>query len=192
VLDELAILTRPGAVSRRKEIESIRIALAPYRELSAIEPPGTLDGGDVLRLGRNVYVGLSSRTNASGFDQLRALLEPRGYSVHGVPVTACLHLKSAVTQVAEETVLLRSDWVRPDTFIGCDRIEVDPSEPYAANALLVGGVVICPSAYPRTRDRLEQRGARIVEVEVTELLKAEGAVTCCSIVFVRTKHPPGT
>jgi dimethylargininase len=183
VLDECAVLTRPGAGSRRPEVESIAQALAPYRKLFSIQAPGTLDGGDVLVVGKNVYVGLSTRSNRSAIDQMQAFLAPDGYRVHGVRVTGCLHLKSAVTQVAEHILLVNPAWVGLDHFIGMQFIEVDPSEPYAANALRIGEVVIYQPAYPRTRQRLEQAGMRVVLVDETELGKAEGALTCCLLIF---------
>jgi len=188
VTDELAILTRPGAASRRPEVATVALALAPYRQLLAIEAPATLDGGDVLRVGRTVYVGQSRRTNADGLTQLRSILEPRGYRVVAVPVTGCLHLKSAVTQVAQDTVLLHPGWVEPATFAAHERIEIDPAEPHAANGLLARGTLVYPVAYPRTRERLEARGIPIAEVDVSELAKAEGAVTCCSVVFQAPAH----
>jgi len=183
VTDELAILTRPGAASRRPEIAAVALALAPHRPLVTIEAPATLDGGDVLRIGRRVFVGQSCRTNAEGLTRLRAILEPLGYRLVGVPLAKCLHLKSAVTQVGEEAVLLDPGWVDPAAFAAYERIEIDPAEPYAANGLLVRDTLVYPSAYRRTRERLEVRGIRIAAVDVSELTKAEGAVTCCSVVF---------
>ncbi len=183
VVDELAIVARPGVAARRPEVTTVARALAPYRSLVPIEAPATIEGGDVLRVGRTVYVGQSSRTNAEGLDQLRAILAPLGYRVVGVPLAGCLHLKSAVTQVAEETVLLHPGWIDAAVFAAYERIEIDPAEAYAANGLLVRGTLVYPSAYRRTRDRLAARGIRIVEVDVSELAKAEGAVTCCSIVL---------
>lgn len=186
VFDELAFLARPGAESRRAEVESIAQALAPYRKLARIEPPGTLDGGDVLQVGQRVFVGISRRTNQAGFEQMRALLPVYGYSVESVPVKGCLHLKSGVTQVGEGLLLLNPAWVEADAFHGLESIEVDSAEPYAANALLVKGVVVYPAAYERTRKRLADRGIGVVTVEVSELAKAEGGVTCCSLIL-RTK-----
>jgi dimethylargininase len=183
VLDECAVLTRPGAGSRRPEVESIAQALAPYRKLFSIHAPGTLDGGDVLVVGKNVYVGLSTRSNQPAIDQMQAFLAPAGYRVHGVRVTGCLHLKSAVTQVAEHILLVNPAWVGLDHFTGMQFVEVDPSELYAANALRIGEVVIYQPAYPKTRQRLEQAGMRVVTVDETELGKAEGALTCCSLIF---------
>ena len=182
VFDELAILTRPGAESRRAEVTSIAKALEPYRKLARIERPGTLDGGDVLTVGRQVFVGFSQRTNRSGIEQLGRLLAPHGYSVESVPVERCLHLKSAVTQVAEKCLLINPSWLDRRAFREFELIEVDPEEPFAANALLVNGAVVYPAAYSRTRRRLEERGIRVAPVEVSELAKAEGGVTCCSLI----------
>ena len=183
VVDELAVLTRPGAVSRRRELASVADALRPHRELHAIVAPGTLDGGDVLRIDERVYVGQGSRTNAAGARQLRDLLRPLGYRVITVPVDACLHLKSAITRVSPDTVLVNPAWVATEAFSDYRRIEVDPSEPGAANALMIGERVIHPQAHARTRGRLTAAGLEILPVPQTELAKAEGGVTCCSILL---------
>lgn len=181
-LDEVAVITRPGAESRRPETRSIAEALAPYRPLARIRPPATLDGGDVLRAGRTLFVGLSSRTCAEGVEQLERMVGPLGYAVRPVEVRGCLHLKSAATLVRPDTLLVNPDWVPTDAFEGLSRIEVDRAEPQGANALKIGGAVVYPAAYPRTRDRLERRAIRVVEVDVSELGKAEGGVTCCSLI----------
>ena len=183
VLDELAIVTRPGSESRRAERRSVAEGLARYRRSKRIEAPGTLDGGDVLRSGRTLFVGRSSRTNTAGIEQLRAVSEPLGYVVIPVDVTGCLHLKSAVTAVAEDMVLINRNWIDAAAFAHLDGIDVDPSEPHAANALWVGGTVVCPAAYPGTRQRMEDRGVVVEVVDVSELAKAEGGVTCCSLIF---------
>jgi dimethylargininase len=183
VFDELAILARPGAESRRAEVASVGKALEPHRKLGRIEAPGTLDGGDVLTAGKQVFVGLSRRTNQAGIEQMRALLAPHGYSVESVPVERCLHLKSAVTQVAERTLLINPAWLDRRAFRDFEWIEVDSEEPFAANALLLNGAVIFPAGYARTGKRLQERGIRVVPVEVSELAKAEGGVTCCSLIF---------
>jgi dimethylargininase len=188
ILDELAVITRPGAVSRRAEAPAIVDALIKtqalhFRPMVMIEEPGTLDGGDVLVLGQKVYVGASGRTNAAGIDQLRHHAGRAGYSVQAVPVRGCLHLKSAVTAVGPETVLLNPAWVPEDAFADYERIEVDPQERHAANAVRLPDRVIYPTAFPRTRERLEAAGVTIRPVDVSELAKAEGAVTCCSLIF---------
>ena len=182
VLPELAILARPGAASRRAEVDAVADALRPYRALVAIESPGTLDGGDVLRVGSRVYVGASGRTNAEGIRQLAAILAEHGYEVRPVAVSGCLHLKTAVTQVDDDAVLLNPGWVDPGTFGELDRIEVDPEEPFAANAVRVGAALLHPAACPRTRRRLERRGLDVRPIEADELARAEAGLTCCSIL----------
>lgn len=183
VLDEVAVMTRPGAASRRGEGAAVAALLGRYRSLLAIEAPGTLDGGDILRLGRRLYVGESARSNAEGIAQLRILLRPYGYTVDGVATHDCLHLKSAVTQLADECVLLQPAWVDPARFRGLRIIEVHPDEPHAANVVRIGGSVVMPACFPLTRQRLLDAGIDVRVVDVSELQKAEGAVTCCSLVF---------
>jgi len=183
VLDEVAVLTRPGAPTRRPEVESIANVLKAYRPLLRIEPPGTLDGGDVLRVGRKVFVGLSSRTNRAGVSQLEVLLEKWDYEIVPVEVSGCLHLKSAVTQVAAGMLLINARRVRPECFAPMEMIAVAPSEPDGANALWLTEAVIYPAHYPETTERLQREGLRVVSVPSAEIAKAEGGVTCCSLVF---------
>jgi dimethylargininase len=183
VLDELAVVTRPGAASRRAETASVTEALMPHRPLHAIEAPGTLDGGDVLVVGRSVYVGLSTRTNQDGAAQLAAALAPHGYAVRPLAVRSCLHLKTAATAVGPSTVLINPDWVDAGAFEDFERIVVHPDEAWGANALAVGPGLVYADAFPRTRDRLLGRGLDVRALDVSELAKAEGAVTCCSLVF---------
>jgi dimethylargininase len=184
VLDEVAVMTRPGAESRRAEGASIATVLADFRPLLRIEAPGTLDGGDVLRIGHAIFVGQSARSNAVGIAQLRALLAPHGYAVQGIATRDCLHLKSAVTQVAPDTLLVQPAWVDAGMFANHRLIEVDPGEEHAANALRIGeSAVIYPDCFPRTQQRLRDAGIAVTGVDVSELQKAEGAVTCCSLVF---------
>jgi dimethylargininase len=183
VLDEVAILTRPGAASRRAEGASVAEALAHYRPLRIIDAPGTLDGGDVLRVGRTLYVGQAARSNAAGIAQLRALVGEFGYDVRAVPTQGCLHLKSAATQVGDGVLLVQPAWIDISVFAGLRLVEVDPDEEHAANALRIGGAVIHPACFPRTRQRLGKSGINVVPIDISELQKAEGAVTCCSLVF---------
>jgi len=182
--DEVAIATRPGAVSRRDEGSAVLEVLASLRPLLRIEAPGTLDGGDVLRIGRRVFVGISARSNAEGREQLRELLAPRGYTVEGVATRDCLHLKSAVTEVADGVLLVNPAWLEDTSaFAGYTCIEVDPSEEHGANALRVGTALVYPDCFQKTLARLRAAGIEVATVDVSELQKAEGAVTCCSIVF---------
>ena len=183
VVDEVAVMTRPGAASRRPETASMAGVLAAYRRVAAIDAPGTLDGGDVLRVDRVLYVGHSARTNAEGIAQLARHLAPYGYQVRPVETRGCLHLKSAVTEVAQQTLLLNPDWIDAQAFGHLALIEVDPDEPQAANALRIGGVAVHAAAWQRTRARLEQQGIRVVPVDVSELAKAEAGVSCCSVIL---------
>jgi dimethylargininase len=183
VLDEVAIITRPGAPSRRDEIDAVASLLAAHRPVRALEPPATLDGGDVLRLGRTLYVGRSGRSNAHGIEQLRSLVAPLAYEVVAVEFTGCLHLKSAVTALADGLLLHNPAWVSAAAFPSCDAVAVDEHEPHAANALLVDWAIVFPSQHPRTLARLIARGLRVATIDTRELGKAEGGVTCCSLIF---------
>lgn len=182
ILPEVAVITRPGADSRKPETESIARALSPHRPLVHVSAPASVDGGDVLVLGKNIYIGLSTRSNMEAVEQLNESLGRFGYTVIGLELTDCLHLKTAVTRVDDKTLLINKNWVDADHFNGFDLIEVDASEPFAANCLPVNGSIIYPTTFPRTRRTLEEKGFRVVDVNLEELAKAEGAVTCCSLI----------
>lgn len=183
IFDELAVIARPGVASRRGETVAVAATLAPYRPLGAISAPATLDGGDVLRVGRDVYVGVSGRTNAEGVRQLADLVVPHGYRVHVVETRGCLHLKSAVSCAADDLLVGNPEWIDAKQFGGLTWIDVDPSEPFAANVVHAGNAVLCAAAAPRTRARLESLGLDVRVVDVSELAKAEGALTCCSLLL---------
>ena len=180
VFAELAVITRPGAESRRGESASVAAALARYRPLTTIEAPATIDGGDVLCVGRDVYAGLSTRTNDAAVDQLARILEPLGYRVHAVTVHGCLHLKSAATEAGDGIVLVNPEWIDPSLFRRT--IAVDPDEPNGANVLRLGGTLFAAAAFPRTNARLRQAGFNVHVIEADELAKAEAALTCCSLI----------
>lgn len=183
VLPELAVITRPGAESRRAETDSIAAALQPWRDIRRIHAPAILDGGDILRIERTLYVGLSSRTSADAVSQLRDLLEPHGYTVHAAAVQGCLHLKSAVSWLGGGTLLLNPEWIDASLFEGMDIIRVDPAEPRAANVLAIGDTVLAPAGDDRTHERLRQRGFTVRPVDITELAKAEAGMTCSSLIL---------
>jgi len=183
ILPETAVITRPGADSRKPETASIIRALSPHIDLVHVIEPATVDGGDVLILGKSIYIGLSTRSNQAAIDQLNELLGGYGYTVTGVELHDCLHLKSAVSRVDDQTLLINKNWVDTRHFENFDLIEVDPSEPNAANCLPIGKTIIFPTAFPKTRARLEERGYKVIAVDVSELAKAEGAVTCCSLII---------
>jgi len=185
VLDELALLTRMGTASRRPESPAIERALAPYRSVVRMTPPGTLDGGDVLVAGRTLFVGLSKRTNEEGIEFLRQALAPHAYSVVPVEVRGCLHLKSAATALDEQTLLANVIWVDPKAFPGFEVLPVPLKEPHAANVLRVRAQILVHDGFPLTRELLEKRGYSVAPVDVSEFLKAEAGVTCKSIIFRR-------
>lgn len=192
VVNEVAVITRPGAQSRRGETTSVAAALAAHRPLVHIEAPGTLDGGDVLRIGKRVYVGESERSNAAAIAQLRTALAPHGYEVESIGLRDCLHLKTAITAIGGGKLLVHSPWIAPEDLQGAlggyEHVEVDPSEPFAANALRIGDTVVMPAAFPRTVARVRAHGIDVRTVEVDEIAKAEGGVTCCSVVL--SPSPP--
>lgn len=183
VLPEVAVITRPGVASRRNEVESVAASLAGHRPLKRIVAPGSLEGGDVVRIGRNLYVGASGRSNAAGIEQLRIALAPWGYRVASVEMRDCLHLKSAVTFIPPDILLVNPAWVDPKVFDARTVIEVDADESFAANTLTVQGVTLVSAAFPRTEERLRNAGVATRALDVSELQKAEAALTCMSLML---------
>lgn len=183
VLDEIAVILPLGTESRRPEAPSLALELGKYRKLAYVQLPGTLEGGDVLRIGRKLFVGLTKRSNAEGIRQLAEIVNPHAYEVIPVTVTGCLHLKSAVTCIAENTLLANRAWFDAGPFDGFDWIDVEPSEPHAANALALGGTIILPASFPRTRGRIGSLDYRVTPLDISELQKAEAGLTCSSLLF---------
>lgn len=183
VVDEVAVISIMGAPSRRPEAASLADALRPYRRLTFLQEPATLDGGDVLRIGRTLFVGSSRRTNAEGIEQLRGALGPFGYTVQPVGVTGCLHLKSACSYAGNNTIVVNRSWIDAEPLREFELMDVPVEEQGAANVLLVNGVVLLPASFPRTRELLERKGFRVRTTDVSELQKAEAGVTCTSLIF---------
>jgi dimethylargininase len=183
VLDELAIIFPLGTESRRLEATSLAQAISKFRKLEYITLPGTLEGGDILRIGRKLFVGLTKRSNADGIRQLAAILAPLEYEVIAVPVTGCLHLKSAVTFLGRNMLLANRVWFDSAPFSAYDWIDVDPTEPHAGNALALGSTVIFPASFPRTRARMEANRFHVTPLDISELQKAESGLTCSSLLF---------
>ena len=183
VLDELAIILPLGTESRRPEAASIAQALTTFRKVARVDLPGTAEGGDIFRVGRRLFAGLSSRTNEEGVRQLGSILAPYGYDVISVAVTGCLHLKSAVTYIGRNTLLANRGWFDTKPFSDFEWVDVALEEPHAANALALGGTVIFPASFPRTRARLEARGFQVTPLDISELQKAESGLTCSSLLF---------
>jgi len=183
VLDEIAVMARPGAASRRAEVATVAEALRRHRHLLRIEAPGTLDGGDVLRVGRQLFVGLTLRTNEAGYAQLSRAAEQHGYRTIPARVKNCLHLKSAVTVLNEDTLLINREWVDAKELSGFRQLQVAEAEPFAANCLALGGMVYLSARCARTRDMLESNQFATQALQMSEFEKAEAALTCLSLVF---------
>jgi dimethylargininase len=183
VLDEVAVLAAPTPASRRPELPIVEAALAQFRDIVRLPPGAHLEGGDVLRIGRTLYAGLSSRTNAAGIDALRMAVDPFGYGVVAVPVRGCLHLKTAVTAVSDDAVLANPGWADLAALSGLSVIPVASEEPFAANVLRVGDALLAHAGFPRTNGSLERQGFTVRTLDLSEFAKAEAGVTCKSIVF---------
>lgn len=183
VVDEIAVISVMGAARRRPEAESLAAALSDYRDLKFLREPATLDGGDVMRVGRTLFVGVSRRTNREAVTQLSDILRPYDYKVKTVEVIGCLHLKSACSYIGMNTVLVNRAWVNAEELRQFELIDVPAGEPNAANALVVNDSVVLPSSFPRTLALLEQRKFRVRTIDVSELQKAESGVTCMSLIF---------
>lgn len=183
VLDEVAVIFPLGVESRRAEAASLSLALSAFRRLARVVLPGTIEGGDILRIERRLYVGATRRTNAEGIRQLKEILQPLGYRITPVAVTGCLHLKSAVTQIDGDLLLANRAWFDAAAFRGCEFLDVAAEEPHGGNALLLNGTIVFPSSFPRTRARIEARGLKVTSIDISELQKAEAGLTCSSLLF---------
>lgn len=183
VTDELAVVTTMGSALRRPEVESISSILAKYRLVQRINGAGMLDGGDVVKAGRTLFVGVSRRTNMRGVFQLREILEPYNYVVKAVEVNGCLHLSTGCGFIGQKTFLANCSWIDVSPFEGFDIVDVSTTEPWAANALTLANHVLISASCPRTAARLRERGFSVIDVDISELEKAEGGLTCMSLIF---------
>jgi dimethylargininase len=183
VLDEMAVICSLGTESRRKEAPTIAATLEKFRKLAYIKLPGTLEGGDVLRVGKKVFVGITARSNPEGTRQLAVILDHFGYELTAVPVAGCLHLKSAVTSLGRNTLLGNRAWIDARRMQGFEWVDVDATEPHAANALTIGDRVMFPDSFPKTRAIMEARGFNVLPLDISELQKAESGLTCSSLLF---------
>jgi dimethylargininase len=187
VLDELAVIFPLGTESRRPEAASLAQAISKFRKLEHVTLPGTLEGGDILRIAHKLFVGVTKRSNAEGIRQLAAILSRHNYGIISVAVTGCLHLKSALTLLGRDTLLANRAWFDAAPLSAYDWIDVDPAEPHAANALALSNTVIFPASFPRTRARIEARGFHVTPLDISELQKAESGLTCSSLIFQAPK-----
>jgi dimethylargininase len=183
VLDEIAIICPLGTETRRKEAPSIAVALEQFRKLAHVKLPGALEGGDVLRVGKKIFVGFTARSNPEGIRQLAVIAATFGYDLTAVPVTGCLHLKSAVTYLGKNTLLGNRSWFDWKRLFGLDWIDVHPAEPHAANALAINDAIVFPASFPQTAALIREKGFRVELLDISELQKAESGLTCSSLLF---------
>ena len=187
VVDEVAVMANPGAPSRQGEVTNMEPVLAKYRPIARIQPPVTLDGGDVLIVGKKVFVGLSTRTDRAGAEALRSILTPLGYRVTAVPVHGALHLKSAVTAVDKATLLANPLWLDTAPFANFRIVPVAENEPWAANALRLEDTVYFAQGFPATAAALSKLGYDVKAIDISELQKAEAGLTCSSLIFKKNR-----
>jgi dimethylargininase len=183
VVDELAIIASPGAASRRGETPAIETELSPHREIARVSLPATIEGGDVLRIGKRILVGRSSRTNEAGIQQLARIVEPWDYAVIPVRTNRGLHFKSACTAINDETMLVNRDWIDVDDLAGFDLVFTPPEEPAAANVLRIEQTLFIQAGFPKTMQRVQGVHSEVEAIDTSEFRKAEGALTCLSIIF---------
>lgn len=183
VTSKVAVINRPGAEQRRGEEVSLAAVLAQYRSLERIFYPGSVDGGDVLMVGGHFFIGISERTNRQGAEQLGNILSRHGHTFELVPVGEGLHLKSSVNWLGDERLIVTRALANYPGFARFEKLLVDPDEEYAANTLWVNGTLLYPMGFPRTREQLEQLGLPLIELDVSEVRKMDGGLTCMSLRF---------
>jgi dimethylargininase len=183
VTSEMAIITNPGAPSRQGEEKSIAAVLAQYRPLEHIQAPGTVDGGDVLMIDNHFLIGISQRTNPQGAEQMGRILDRQGKTHATVAVGAALHFKSSVNYAGKNTVLVTPDVAEHEALAAYEKIIIDPKESYAANTLWINDYLLIPRGFPNTKTKLEALGLPIIELDVSEMQKMDGGLTCLSIRF---------
>lgn len=183
VVDEVAVMANMGAETRRGEVPGVESELKKYRDIFYIKHPATLDGGDVLKVGRDIYVGITPRTNNLGAESLASALKPLGYNVRPVTVKGCLHFKSACTAIDNHTLLVNPDCIDLKDFEGFKIVNIDESEPWAANTLWINNAVYIHAGFMKTAELLQKLGFSVKTIDISELLKAESGLTCSSIIF---------
>ena len=183
VTAEIAVIANPGAKERAGEAQYIEQILTQYRSLARIQSPGTLDGGDVMQVGDHFYIGVSARTNEEGARQLGQILHQYGYQCVNVPVSGGLHLKSDVSYIGQNTLLITKALAGSSAFVNYDKILVDKEEAYAANSVLINNRILMPKGFPRTKSKLIAARFDIIETETSEVQKMDGGLSCMSLRF---------
>ncbi|WP_263832121.1 dimethylarginine dimethylaminohydrolase family protein [Sulfurospirillum oryzae] len=183
VFDEVAVLTSMGVESRRAESASMGKVFSQYRKIERITLPAKIEGGDVLKVGKKIFVGESSRTNQEGIQALEAIIKPLGYEVIAVKVFGCLHLKTGVTALDNQTIFINSNWVDVEAFKGFSKIEALSDEPFGVNVLKIGNILCMNEAFPKSIALVKSLGYRVETVNISEFVKAEAGLTCMSVLF---------
>lgn len=184
VAASIALITRPGAPSRQPETAATADALRSHHELAHVAAPATLDGGDCMRVGRTLFVGRSARTNAAGIARLAEVFEPQGIRVVAIDMPpAVLHLKCVCAPLGDDRITLADESIPRSAFGDLDVVRVPAAESYAANVLAIGDRVIAAAGFPRTHDALTRAGYHVMPLATTEFRKADGALTCLSILY---------
>lgn len=183
VLDEIGIMMPMGAASREEETKVVETKLADFRTIKYIKRPAKLEGGDILQIGRRLYVGLTSRTNIEGIKVLEEIVRPHGYDVRSVNVHGCLHLKTGCTALDDRTILINPDWVDPKPFENFHQVAVPSEEPFAANILRITHMICMHSGFEKTRQKIEKLGYKVEVTDISEFLKTEAGMTCISLIF---------
>ena len=178
------IMTRPGAESRRGEVEQIMAVLKnQFNNLEAIEAPGTIEAGDVMMVGNHYYIGLSHRTNLQGAEQLIELLVKHGHTGSTVALKDVLHLKTGLSYLENNMLVICGEFKSDPIFSGFDHIEIPESESYAANCIWVNDNVLIPAGYPLSKEKISSTGYKVIEVDVSEFKKLDGGLSCLSLRY---------
>lgn len=183
VLDEVCIIASMGATARRGEVSEVERLITPLRKIRRILQPATLDGGDVVQIGKRLFVGLSRRSNARGISALGGIVEPLGYTVVPVAVNGGLHLTTGCGVINDETVLLNPRWLDADAFKGLRQLHVAEAEPWAANTIRIKESVCLEEGASRTIDLVQPYAGNIETLDISEFRKAEGSLSCLSLIF---------
>ena len=183
VTERCAVITRLGAETRRGEEFKIKKVLQKFKKIKIIKPPGTVDGGDILRAGNHFYIGLSERTNKEGANQLGFILAKYGYGFKTIPVKKVLHLKTGITYIGRNNMVTIDKFAKNKEFSNFNIIKIDKSESYSANCLLINNFLLIPKGFPKTKEKLQALGYKILEIDMSEFQKMDGGLTCLSILF---------
>ena len=181
---KIAIITRPGALSRRGEVSEIPLYLHPYyQSIEYIKSPGTLEGGDILQIENQYYIGISKRTNKDGALQLKSILDQYGFSCTVIPLKKFLHLKTGVNYLGDNTVIVAGEFIDHKEFAHYNQIIVSSEEEYAANSLRINDYILTPEGFPNVLRKLSVMNKVIIELPLSEFQKLDGGLSCLSLRF---------